>query len=200
MVSQTLRSKVSRWPPQTDSHLTGRNVRCQELGWHRVVFTEFFTVSASSMFYCSFPEFKCFVFFLPDSAQYPLLLPEDNKLPNLTVVHSTERGSHRARPRPHLPVHITFASHTWTPLSFPHYPNRSLSSHSSKAMVFPVTCTVLCMAWGYNPTTNPCNSQVLFFVLFVLHINHLSFRWKCHFVCENKTQCVLSQGWKLWHF
>lgn len=58
MVSQTLRSKVSCWPPQTDSHLTGRKVRCQELGWHRVVFTEFFTVSASSMFYCSFPEFK----------------------------------------------------------------------------------------------------------------------------------------------
>lgn len=58
MVSQTLRSKVSCWPPQMDSLLTGFNVRCQELGWHRVVFT----VSASSRFYCTLLEFFFFSF------------------------------------------------------------------------------------------------------------------------------------------
>lgn len=77
----------------------------------------FFTVSASSRFYCPLPEFFffSFLFFFPDNARYPLFLPGDNTLPKLTVVQSTARCSHRVRPRPLAPsppCSHSLASHT----------------------------------------------------------------------------------------
>lgn len=64
------------------------------------------------------------------------------QLPKLTVVQWPDQGSHEAKPCPDPSVHITLLHiHQHPPPRwFPAIPNRSavLSSHSSKALVFPV--------------------------------------------------------------
>lgn len=110
-------------------------------------------------------------------------------LPNLTVVHSTKRGSHRVRPLAPSPPCSHKPRFTYMNLSFEclfsalskqehlfviaHIQSYGISRHVHRALLH--------MTSDYNPVIKQCNSQVLY-----LYINHLSFSCKCHFVCENK--------------
>lgn len=109
-----------------------------------VLFSQFFTVSAKSRFYCPFPEFKWFFFssfsFFARRRPVPFFFSSQKTIrpPSWRLFaepNEVPTGSGR-----HLPVHI----HEQPPsLSFPHRPNSSVcvSSHASRAVVFPVLCS-----------------------------------------------------------
>lgn len=128
------------------------------------------SISASCRFYCSLPELKWVFFSLWfDNAQYPLFLPGDNKLHNLTVVLFTQpnelpRGSGRVLSLRHLLVH-TIALHIHEhPVFFcffflPTIQTGAFVCHRthSKQWHFP-SHVQLFMPRGYKLTIKPCNS------------------------------------------
>lgn len=165
-----------------------------------VVFTAFSTVSARCWFYCRLPELKWFFFFspcLPTNAQSPLFLPEDNTLPKLTVARFTQpsevpTGSGHVLSLYHLHVHTTRLSHTWTLGLF-----SPLSKQRRSCVIAHIqSAGISRQLRSCNPVRKPCNSQVS-----LLYINHLSFSWKCQFVCENRADsafCLRGENFDTW--